>query len=140
MAVSGRKQKSRRTVFRKNLFQTARRHGAGRILRLFTFQGESRILKKSSYYNIFTDQGTAASRVFFRIVAKAVRMRESWPDVNLRGPKRPYESPSASLSFAAFDLCRLGRRMSVPVSSNRLDRQWWNGWSPKQIHDEERSI
>lgn len=50
MAVSGRKQKSRRTVFRKNLFQTARRHGAGKILRLFTFQGESRILKKSSFH------------------------------------------------------------------------------------------
>ena len=38
------------------------------------------------YYNIFTVQGTAASRVFFRIVAKAVRMRESWPDVHLQGP------------------------------------------------------
>lgn len=49
MAVSGRKQKSRRTVFRKNLFQTARRHGAGRILRLFTFQGESRILKNPPF-------------------------------------------------------------------------------------------
>ena len=36
-------------------------------------------------------------------------MRESWPDVLLQGPKRPYESPSASLSFAAFDLCRLSR-------------------------------
>ncbi|MGT2849349.1 hypothetical protein EAI88_11380 [Eubacterium ramulus] len=34
----------------KNLFQTARRHGAGKILRLFTFQGESRILKKSSFH------------------------------------------------------------------------------------------
>ena len=43
----------------------------------------------TSYYNIFTDQGTAASRVFFRIVAKAVRMRESWPDVYLQGPARP---------------------------------------------------
>ena len=41
------------------------------------------------YYNIFTDQGTAASRVFFRIVAKAVRMRASWPDVHLQGPLRP---------------------------------------------------
>ena len=39
-----------------------------------------------SYYNRFTVQGTAASRVFFRIVAKAVRMRESWPDVCLQGP------------------------------------------------------
>ncbi len=28
----------------------ARRHGAGKILRLFTFQGESRILKKTSFY------------------------------------------------------------------------------------------
>ena len=63
----------------------------------------------SSYYNIFTVEGTAASRVFFRIVAKAVRMRESWPDVHLQGPLRPYESQSASLSFAAFDLCRLSR-------------------------------
>ncbi|MFR3664509.1 acyl carrier protein [Flintibacter sp.] len=43
----------------------------------------------TSYYNIFTVQGTAASRVFFRIVAKAVRMRESWPDVYLQGPARP---------------------------------------------------
>lgn len=63
----------------------------------------------TSYYNIFTVEGTAASRVFFRIVAKAVRMRESWPDVHLQGPLRPYESQSASLSFAAFDLCRLSR-------------------------------
>ena len=46
-------------------------------------------LAHTSYYNIFTDQGTAASRVFFRIVAKAVRMRESWPDVYLQGPARP---------------------------------------------------
>ena len=43
-------------------------------------------LEHTSYYNIFTVQGTAASRVFFRIVAKAVRMRESWPDVFLQGP------------------------------------------------------
>lgn len=75
------------------------------------------------YYNIFTVQGTAASRVFFRIVAKAVRMRESWPDVCLQGLLRPFESPSASLSFAAFDLCRLSRHIGAPVSSNRLDRQ-----------------
>ncbi len=53
-----------------------------------------------------TVQGTAASRVFFRIVAKAVRMRRKWPDVILQGPTRPLKSPSASLSFAAFDLCR----------------------------------
>jgi len=77
----------------------------------------------TSYYNIFTVEGTAASRVFFRIVAKAVRMRESWPDVHLQGPLRPYESQSASLSFAAFDLCRLSRHTGAPVSSNRLDRQ-----------------
>jgi hypothetical protein len=50
MAVSGRKQKKPPHGFRKNLFQTARRHGAGKILRLFTFQGESRILKKSSFH------------------------------------------------------------------------------------------
>ena len=43
----------------------------------------------TSYYNIFTEKGTAASRVFFRIVAKAVRMRASWPDVHLQGPLRP---------------------------------------------------
>ena len=43
-------KKSRRTVLEKNLFQTARRHGAGKILRLFTFQGESRILKKTSFH------------------------------------------------------------------------------------------
>ena len=47
------------------------------------------VLPNTSYYNIFTVQGTAASRVFFRIVAKAVRMRESWPDVYLQGPARP---------------------------------------------------
>ena len=47
------------------------------------------VMSFTSYYNIFTDQGTAASRVFFRIVAKAVRMRESWPDVHLQGPLRP---------------------------------------------------
>ena len=46
-------------------------------------------LSDQAYYNIFTDQGTAASRVFFRIVAKAVRMRASWPDVHLQGPLRP---------------------------------------------------
>ena len=67
------------------------------------------IISLTFYYNIFTVEGTAASRVFFRIVAKAVRMRESWPDVHLQGPLRPYESQSASLSFAAFDLCRLSR-------------------------------
>ncbi len=60
----------------------------------------------SSYYNIFTVKGTAASRVFIRIVAKAVRMGVHWPDVVLQGLTRPYGSPSASLSFAAFDLCR----------------------------------
>ena len=60
----------------------------------------------TSYYNRFTVQGTAASRVFFRIVAKAVRMGGHWPDANLQGLTRPNESPSASLSFAAFDLCR----------------------------------
>ncbi len=53
-----------------------------------------------------TVRGTAASRVFFRIVAKAVRMREYWPDAFLQGPTRPLKSLSASLSFAAFDLCR----------------------------------
>ena len=58
------------------------------------------------YYNRFTVQGTAASRVFFRIVAKAVRMGRYWPGVHLQGLTRPKESPSASLSFAAFDLCR----------------------------------
>ena len=100
----------------------------------------SNCVKNHSYYNIFTVQGTAASRVFFRIVAKAVRMRESWPDVSLQGLTRPQTSLSASLSFAAFDLCRLSHFLGAPVSSNRLDRQWWNGWSPKQIHDEERSI
>jgi len=42
-------KKSRRTVL-ENLLQTARRHGAGKILRLFTFQGESRILKISSFH------------------------------------------------------------------------------------------
>ena len=50
---------------------------------------EEWLTKYTSYYNIFTVQGTAASRVFFRIVAKAVRMRESWPDVHLQGPLRP---------------------------------------------------
>ena len=60
----------------------------------------------TSYYNRFTVQGTAASRVFFRIVAKAVRMGGHWPDFRLQGLARPKESPSASLSFAAFDLCR----------------------------------
>ena len=40
----------------------------------------------TSYYNKFTVKDTAASRVFFRIVAKAVRMRESWPDAVLQGP------------------------------------------------------
>jgi hypothetical protein len=51
MAVSGRKQKKAAALFlEKNLFQTARRHGAGKILRLFTFQGESRILKISSFH------------------------------------------------------------------------------------------
>lgn len=59
-----------------------------------------------SYYNIFTVQGTAASRVFFRIVAKAVRMGRYWPDVVLQGLTRPQKSLSASLSFTAFDLCR----------------------------------
>ena len=29
-------------------------------------------------------RGTAASRVFFRIVAKAVRMGEYWPDISLQ--------------------------------------------------------
>ena len=47
------------------------------------------IMLITTYYNIFTDQGTVASRVFFRIVAKAVRMRVSWPDVHLQGPLRP---------------------------------------------------
>ena len=59
-----------------------------------------------SYYNRFTVRGTAASRVFFRIIAKAVRMGGHWPDVQLQGLTRPIESQSASLSFAAFDLCR----------------------------------
>ena len=59
-----------------------------------------------SYYNRFTVRGTAASRVCFRIVAKAVRMGGHWPDFRLQGQARPKESPSASLSFAAFDLCR----------------------------------
>lgn len=63
-------------------------------------------LDSISYYNRFTVKGTAASRVFFRIIAKAVRMRVYWPDICLQGPTRPPESPSASLSFAAFDLCR----------------------------------
>ena len=54
----------------------------------------------------FTVRGTAASRVCFRIVAKAVRMGGHWPDFRLQGLARPKESPSASLSFAAFDLCR----------------------------------
>lgn len=61
---------------------------------------------KGSYYNRFTVRGTAASRVSFRIVAKAVRMGGHWPDFRLQGLARPKESPSASLSFAAFDLCR----------------------------------
>ena len=52
-------------------------------------KNEKGVILGTSYYNIFTDQGTAASRVFFRIVAKAVRMRESWPDVHLQGPLRP---------------------------------------------------
>ena len=59
-----------------------------------------------SYYNRFTVRGTVASRVSFRIVAKAVRMGGHWPDFRLQGLARPKESPSASLSFAAFDLCR----------------------------------
>ena len=50
---------------------------------------EGQIRECTAYYNIFTDQGTVASRVFFRIVAKAVRMRVSWPDVHLQGPLRP---------------------------------------------------
>ncbi len=36
------------------------------------------------YYNRFTVRGTAASRVFFRIVVKAVRMGGYWPDVRLQ--------------------------------------------------------
>ena len=63
-------------------------------------------LDSISYYNRFTVKGTAASRVFFRIVAKAVRMRAYWPDVFLQGLTRPLKSLSASLSFAVFDLCR----------------------------------
>ena len=43
-------------------------------------------------------------------------MRVSWPDAHLQGPLRPYESPSARPSFAAFDLCRLS-----PVSYTHLD-------------------
>ena len=39
-------------------------------------------------YNTFTVRGTAASRAFFRIVAKAVRMRRYWPDDPLQGPDR----------------------------------------------------
>ena len=50
MAVLGQKQKKPPHCFRKNLFQTARRHGAVKILRLFTFQGESRVLKKTSFH------------------------------------------------------------------------------------------
>ena len=53
------------------------------FVKILPFEGAT------TYYNIFTVQGTAASRVFFRIVAKAVRMRESWPDVYLQGPARP---------------------------------------------------
>ena len=65
-----------------------------------------RLPKSSSYYNVFTALGTAVSRVFFRIVAKAVRMKRIWSDVFLQGLIRPQRSPSSSLSFAAFDLCR----------------------------------
>ena len=47
----------------------------------------------SPYYNKFTVEGTAASRVFFRIVAKAVRMGGHWPDIQPQGQTRPFESP-----------------------------------------------
>src|SRR5699024_2690581 len=85
----------------------------------------------TSYYNIFTVQGTAASRVFFRIVAKAVRMRASWPDAHLQGPKRPQKSPSASLSFAAFDLCRLLATLVRPCHQIDCTGNDGKGWSPK---------
>lgn len=51
MAVSGRKQKNRRAVLEKKLFQTARRHGAGKILRLFIyFSGRITNPQKSSFH------------------------------------------------------------------------------------------
>ena len=72
-----------------------------------------------SHYNIFTDSDTAASRVFFRIVAKVVRMRVFGPDVYPPRTMRPNTNLSASLLFTAFDLCRLSHHTSAPVSSNR---------------------
>ena len=60
---------------------------------------------------------------FFVSLPKLLECGVSWPGVSFLGPLRPYKSPSASLSFAAFDLCRLSRHTGAPVSSNRLDRQ-----------------
>lgn len=60
----------------------------------------------ASSYNNVTEKGTAASRVFFHLVAEAVRMREKSPDPCIHGLTRPLGSPSLD-TFATFDLRRL---------------------------------
>ena len=76
-------------------------------------------------YNKDTVKGTAASRVFFRLRAEAVRMREEWPDFVSPRANTPARESVSRLSRSQHSICA-GSTASfwrVRVNLRRLNKR-----------------